>query len=63
MGAAVQLVLRGLVEVGTELRDCLRAQKPGILQSIADEKACTDETTGALVQAIEAFKTQFAPSA
>ena len=46
-----------------ELLDYLRAQCPEILKSIADEKKFTDETTDALVKAIEAFKVQFAPSA
>ena len=46
-----------------ELLDYLRAQCPQILKSIADEKKFTDETTDALVKAIEAFKVQFAPSA
>ena len=46
-----------------ELLEYLRAQCPQILKSIADEKKFTDETTDALVKAIEAFKVQFAPSA
>ena len=46
-----------------ELLDYLRAQKPEILKSIADEQKFTDETTDALAQAIQAFKQQFAPSA
>ena len=46
-----------------DLREYLIAQKPEILKSIHDEKKFTDETTDALVEAIEAFKQQFAPSA
>ncbi|MBQ9042787.1 MAG: F0F1 ATP synthase subunit alpha [Eggerthellaceae bacterium] len=46
-----------------ELRDYLRASKPEILKSIHDEKKFTDDTTNALVEAIETFKQQFAPSA
>ncbi len=46
-----------------ELRDYLRASKPEILASIHDEQKFTDATTDALVEAIESFKQQFAPSA
>ena len=46
-----------------ELREYLRASKPEILKSIHDEKKFTDDTTNALVEAIETFKQQFAPSA
>ena len=43
--------------------DFLRASKPEILESVANEKKFTDETKEALNAAIEAFKAQFAVSA
>ncbi|MBR3182188.1 MAG: F0F1 ATP synthase subunit alpha [Eggerthellaceae bacterium] len=46
-----------------ELRAYLRASKPEILKSIHDEQKFTDETSEALIGAIEVFKQQFAPSA
>ncbi len=46
-----------------ELREYLRASKPAILESIHEEQKFTDDTTSALVEAIEAFKQQFSPSA
>ncbi|MBQ9001916.1 MAG: F0F1 ATP synthase subunit alpha [Eggerthellaceae bacterium] len=50
------------VRFRTELLEFLRAQHADILNSIATEKKFTDESTDALVKAIEAFKEQFAPS-
>ena len=46
-----------------ELLEYIRASKPEILESIATEKKFTDETKASLNAAIEAFKTQFAPTA
>ena len=46
-----------------ELREYLRVSKPEILASIREEQKFTDETTNALVEAIEAFTQQFSPSA
>ena len=51
------------VRFRTELLDYLRASKPEILESVANEKKFTDETKEALNAAIEAFKAQFAVSA
>ena len=55
--------MRILFRFRNELLEYLRAQGTEILDSLAEEKKFTDETTDALVKAIEAFKTQFATSA
>ncbi len=46
-----------------ELLEYLRASKPEILQAVATEKKFTDQIESDLNAAIDAFKTQFAPSA
>ncbi len=50
------------VRFRSELVEYLHASKPEIIESVAAEKKFTDETKADLNAAIEAFKTQFAPS-